>query len=299
MRTFEDDDPLFAPMLNALFAAFRGTAVMSGCAPSATGADRVVTVTAGSVQIGGATVAVAGGTVTLDAGGETDRYDLVTVDAAGALVVTKGTGVRKCPTQPANTCLLAIVFVPAGATVIATGDVYDARMLSQNLAAAAIECAGAIDTPAGNVGARSQFVDVAAGLTTLRKSQIETIGCSPGQTVTLMSVIVPSNYSSTIASNCTLHVKAVNPRTMPNAGTITVYCNGVSIGSAPIGERYDFYQWMSFNTTGGFKAGDTLEIKLSAGGTSGSGPGVAEIHIYSSRATNVAACKVFSETGAW
>ena len=158
---------------------------------------------------------------------------------------------------------------------------------------------GAIDTLAGNVGARSEFVDV-AGLTTLRKSQIKTIGCSPGQTVTLMSVIVPSNYSSTIASNCTLHVKAVNPRTMPNAGTITVYCNGVPIGSAPIGEMYDVHQWMPpFNTTGGFKAGDTLDIKLSAGGTSGAGPSVAEIHIYSSRATNIAACKVFPEAGTW
>ena len=159
---------------------------------------------------------------------------------------------------------------------------------------------GAIDTPAGNIGARSEFVDVAAGLTTLRKSQIETIGCSPGQTVTLMSVIVPSNYSSTIASNCTLHVKAVNPRTIPNAGTITVYCNGVPIGSAPIGELFDIHRWMPpFNTTGGFKAGDTLDIKLSAGGTSGPGPSVAEVHIYSSRSTNIAACKVFPETGAW
>ena len=158
---------------------------------------------------------------------------------------------------------------------------------------------GAIDTPAGNIGARSEFVDVAAGLTTLRKSQIKTIGCSPGQTVTLMSVIVPSNYSSTIASNCTLHVKAMNPRTIPNYGTITVYCNGVPIGSAPIGELWDSYKWMSFNTTGGFKAGDTLEIKLSAGGTSGEGPSVAEIHIYSSRATDVAACKVFTEAGTW
>jgi len=48
--------------------------------------------------------------------------------------VTKGTTKRKCPTQPANTCLLAIVFVPAGATVIATGNVYDARMLTTSLA---------------------------------------------------------------------------------------------------------------------------------------------------------------------
>ena len=128
MKLFEDGDPLFAPQLNALFAAFRGTAVMSGCAQSATGANRNVTVAAGSVQIGGATVAVAGGTVTPDTGGEFDRYDLVTVDAAGALAVTKGAVTRKCPAQPADTCLIAIVFVPAGATVIATGNVYDARM---------------------------------------------------------------------------------------------------------------------------------------------------------------------------
>ena len=298
MKRFEDGDPFFAPMLNALFAAFRGTAVMSGCEVSATGTSRTVSITAGTVQINGEVIAVSAGSVTLDAGSTFDRYDLVSVNASGSKIVTKGTTKRKCPTQPANTCLLAIVFVPAGATVVTSGNVYDARLLSQNLAAAAIECAGAIDTPAGNIGARSEFVDV-AGLTTLRKSQIKTIGCSPGQTVTLMSVIVPSNYSSTIASNCTLHVKAVNPRSIPNAGTITVYCNGVPIGSAPIGERYDVYQWMTFNTTGGFKAGDTLDIKLSAGGTSGEGPSVAEIRIYSSRASDAPAYKVFPEAGTW
>lgn len=310
MKLFEDGDPFFAPMLNALFAAFRGTAVMNGCEVSATGTSRTVSITAGTVQINGEVIAVSAGSVTLDAGSTFDRYDLVSVNASGSKIVTKGTTKRKCPTQPANTCLLAIVFVPAGATVIATGNVYDARLLASRLAAAALTCTGPaavggspapgpIDTPAGNIGARSEFVDV-AGLTTLRKSQIKTIGCSPGQTVTLMSVIVPSNYSSTIASNCTLRVKAMNPRTIANYGTITVYCNGVPIGSAPIGELYDNYLWMPpFNTTGGFKAGDTLEIKLSAGGTSGEGPSVAEIHIYSSRATNVAACKVFPEEGAW
>ena len=299
MKLFEDGDPCFAPMLNALFAAFRGTAVMSGCEVSAAGTSRTVSITAGSVQINGAVIAVGAGSVTLAAGSTFDRYDLVSVNASGSKIVTKGATKRKCPTQPANTCLIAIVFVPAGATVIATGDVYDARMLASKVVTDTANV-GAIDTLAGNVGARSEFVDIAAGLTTLRKSQIKSIGCSPGQTVTLMSVIVPPNYSSTITSNCTLHVKAVNPRTGPNAGTITVYCNGVSIGSAPIGELFDSYQWMPpFNTTGGFKAGDTLDIKLSAGGTSGSGPGVAEIHIYSSRATNVVACKVFSETGAW
>ena len=299
MKQFEDGDPCFAPMLNALFAAFRGTAVMSGCEVSATGTSRTVSITAGSVQINGEVIAVSAGSVTLDAGSTFDRYDLVSVDASGSKIVTKGTTKRKCPTQPANTCLLAIVFVPAGATVIATEGVYDARLLASKVVTDTLHTSGVIDTPAGNIGARSEFVDVAAGLTTLRKSQIKTIGCSPGQTVTLMSVIVPSNYSSIVASNCTLHVKAMNPRTIANYGTITVYCNGVPIGSAPIGERYDVYQWLSFNTTGGFKAGDTLEIKLSAGGTSGAGPSVAEIRIYSSRASDAPAYKVFPEAGTW
>ena len=128
MKLFEDGDPLFAPMLNALFAAFRGTAVMSGCEVSATGTSRVVSIAAGQVQINGNAVNVGSGSVTLDAGSTFDRYDLISVDASGSKIVTKGTTKRKCPTQPADTCLLAIVFVPAGATVIATGDVYDARM---------------------------------------------------------------------------------------------------------------------------------------------------------------------------
>lgn len=199
MRTFEDDDPLFAPMLNALFAAFRGTAVMSGCAPSATGADRVVTVAAGSVQIGGATVAVAGGTVTLDAGGEFDRYDLVTVDVTGSLVATKGTGVRKCPAQPADTCLIAIVLVPAEATVIATGDVYDARALMSNLTTLAATLAGNLTVAGGATfsgtlwAPQAQLIAPAApdaGL--LVHEDLTSSSRSPSGYVTVKSVTVPA-----------------------------------------------------------------------------------------------------------
>ena len=63
MKLFEDGDPLFAPQLNALFAAFRGTAVMAGCEASATGTSRVVSIAAGSVQINGVEVAVGAGSV--------------------------------------------------------------------------------------------------------------------------------------------------------------------------------------------------------------------------------------------
>ena len=162
MKRFEDGDPFFAPMLNALFAAFRGTAVMSGCEVSATGTSRTVSITAGSVQINGEVIAVGAGSVTLDAGSTFDRYDLVSVNASGSKIVTKGTTKRKCPTQPANTCLLAIVFVPAGATVIATGNVYDARMDATrlsvlNLQAVAIypRVCAASDTVRREVGSRT------------------------------------------------------------------------------------------------------------------------------------------------
>lgn len=134
MKQFEDGDPCYAPMQNALFAAFMGTAVMDGCEVSATGTSRIVSITAGSVQIGGVEVAVGAGSVTLDVGSSFDRYDLISVNATGSKIVTKGVAKRKCPPQPTGTCLLAIVFVPAGATVIATGNVYDARMLATSLA---------------------------------------------------------------------------------------------------------------------------------------------------------------------
>ena len=148
MKLFEDGDPCFAPMLNALFAAFRGTAVMNGCEVSATGTSRTVSITAGSVQINGEVIAVGAGSVTLDAGSTFDRYDLVSVNASGSKIVTKGTTKRKCPTQPANTCLLAIVFVPAGATVVTSGNVYDARMLASRLAVAAMRCSGSLQAAA-------------------------------------------------------------------------------------------------------------------------------------------------------
>jgi hypothetical protein len=134
MKQFEDGDPCYAPMQNALFAAFMGTAVMDGCEVSATGTSRIVSITAGSVQIGGVEVAVGAGSVTLDVGSSFDRYDLISVNATGSKIVTKGVAKRKCPPQPTGTCLLAIVFVPAGATVIATGNVYDARMLASTFA---------------------------------------------------------------------------------------------------------------------------------------------------------------------
>ena len=251
MKQFEDGDPCFAPMLNALFAAFRGTAVMSGCEVSATGTSRTVSITAGSVQINGEVIAVGAGSVTLDAGSTFDRYDLVSVNASGSKIVTKGTTKRKCPTQPANTCLLAIVFVPAGATVIATGDVYDARMLASRLAAAAIV------TPAGNIGVGSGFVDVPGSVLrkTISFTKVLEVG---GDWVHLLTFSVPNDYANDIDSNCRILLSKTTTNYVSQNITVEAY-----VGDRLIGTGSGAYNsgTITINTTGGFRAGDTISLR--------------------------------------
>ena len=303
MKLFEDGDPCFAPMLNALFAAFRGTAVMSGCEASATGTSRTVSITAGSVQINGEIIAVEAGSVTLDAGSTFDRYDLVSVDASGSKIVTKGTTKRKCPTQPANTCLLAIVFVPAGATVIATGDVYDARMLSPNLAAAAIECAGAIRNQTGNIGARSQFVDVPGD--TVRKTVYPGVTVADGAgEVTVASITVPASYSPVPnSSEGRFIVKTTGSDRTTWGVTAKVYRGAVQIGSASINVYSTPAGTCTIDTSGGFAAGDVLTIKVSysSGGDPHNPTSVTclEVQVRSTRSTTTVANKVFLESGSW
>ncbi len=303
MKLFEDGDPCFAPMLNALFAAFRGTAVMSGCEVSATGTSRVVSIAAGQVQINGNAVNVGSGSVTLDAGSTFDRYDLVSVNASGSKIVTKGATKRKCPTQPANTCLLAIVFVPAGATVIATGNVYDARLLSQNLAAAAIECAGAIRNQTGNVGARSLFVDVPGD--TVRKTVYPGVAVAhEAGEVTVASITVPASYSPVPNSSEGRFIVKITgyagDRTLWSA-TARVYRGAVQLGSATM--NYLTGGTCTIDTSGGFAAGDVLTIKVSysTGGDPHNPTSVtcSEVQVKSTRSTTTPAYKVFPESGSW
>jgi hypothetical protein len=262
MRTFEDDDPLFAPMLNALFAAFRGTAVMSGCAPSATGANRTISVAEGSVQINGEIIAVSAGSVSLYTGGETDRYDLVSVTDTGGLTVTRGTVERKCPVQPADTCLIAIVFVPAGATVIATGNVYDARLLASQVVAAALMCSGAVTANAvggasPELTVSSNFVDVPG--TTLRKTIPFSVQVyTDDQWNTLLSFTIPANYSSNYDSNCRILIARPTGVIVSHTIAVRALRNGVEIGS---GSAPWDNNTVTVNTTGGFRAGDEIVLE--------------------------------------
>lgn len=55
------------------------------------------------------------------------RYDLVVIDSAGTSTIVKGTVNMKAPAIPASRIVLAVVKIANGATVIGTGDIYDAR----------------------------------------------------------------------------------------------------------------------------------------------------------------------------
>lgn len=57
------------------------------------------------------------------------RYDLIVIDSAGTSHIVKGTVNQKAPAIPANRMVLAVVRIANGATVIGTGDIYDARPL--------------------------------------------------------------------------------------------------------------------------------------------------------------------------
>ena len=263
MKLFEDGDPCFAPMLNALFAAFRGTAVMSGCEASATGTSRTVSITAGSVQINGEVIAVSAGSVTLDAGSTFDRYDLVSVNASGSKIVTKGATKRKCPTQPANTCLLAIVFVPAGATVIATGNVYDARMDAPRLSVLNIATSyiyvdkitftrkmSVADINGTIFYTNSNTYSVSSGQPPFTNIPTITVppGLVEGSTITIAADIFSPSYRST---------------------TLTCFINGVSTAALSFTPEVD--GWGSSSNTVTIKSGDVISFALSPPGYLGGG----------------------------
>ena len=249
MKLFEDGDPCFAPMLNALFAAFRGTAVMSGCEASATGTSRTVSITAGSVQINGEVIAVSAGSVTLDAGSTFDRYDLVSVNASGSKIVTKGATKRKCPTQPADTCLLAIVFVPAGATVIATGNVYDARLLASKVV-----------TDTANLGY------IAA--TRIRSEASDTVRYGPK--TGNISLTIPSIYMPGSTVRIKFHVYSPYIHDWHYSNTATLKIDGVVV--ATVTPPIDYYGSTSTAYVGDHTANGGSTITLTStrpGDTSG------------------------------
>lgn len=110
----------------------KASGVVSGCAVTAQGSpDMTVAVAAGVIAVAGAKVNVGAGNVTITtAHGTNPRIDLVVVSSAGAKSVTAGTAAAQpvFPAIPANSVVLASVYVPATDTTIAANQVTDKRV---------------------------------------------------------------------------------------------------------------------------------------------------------------------------
>lgn len=297
MKTFQDSDPLFGVMVNAIANLWpNGTAVLSGCTPTGSGAARQVTVAAGTVVIGGTVRPVSQQTKTLDAAAF-DRYDLISVNTSGTVVVTKGTEERRVPALPANSVPIAVCLIETGQTTLPADRIYDARLLASLVIAAAIECYGAIGCQTGNVGAQQGFID-SPGNTT-RKSFSPGTVLAKNETATVATTTIPANYSSAVDSNLRITIVKSTDQTIDHNLGVTIKRNGETIGSGSIAHNAGSG---NIDTTGGCKAGDTItvEAKNAWGGTYD----VANITIHTvtfktTRRADIPAYKVFPEAGTW
>ena len=156
---------------------------------------------------------------------------------------------------------------------------------------------GAIDTYTGNVGAQQGFID-SPGNTT-RKSFSPGTVLAKDETATVATITIPANYSSAVDSNLRVTiVKSTDYRYDHYLG-VTIKRNGETIGSGSIAYNVGSGD---IDTTGGFKAGDTItvEAKNVWGGTYY----VDSIVIYTvtfktARRADIPAYKVFPEAGTW
>lgn len=120
-----------------LLAGLKGDGVLSGCAVTAQGTpDGTVAVASGSVRIGGTIASVSSGNVTIPTGdGSNPRFDLVAVDNAGVKSRVAGTPASNAvfPSIPANSVILAAVYVPANDSTVESNQITDKRIFVNSL----------------------------------------------------------------------------------------------------------------------------------------------------------------------
>lgn len=117
-------------------AGATGDGVVSGCAVTAQGSPNMtVAVGAGSVAVNAAAAAVSGGNVTIAAAnGSNPRFDLIVVNDAGAKSAVTGSAAADpvFPAIPANSVVLAAIYVPAADAAINANQIVDKRVFVPN-----------------------------------------------------------------------------------------------------------------------------------------------------------------------
>jgi len=149
--------------------------VVSGCTVSESAVDMVVTVASGVVLVDGASVTVAGGTLTLVSDPSNKRWCYATVNAAGAATVVVGDAatsgaVEPTKPDPSGKVILKMYKVEAGQTIAANVSVApNKRILSETTVASVLTTTGdmlyasAPNTPARLAAAADGYVLTATG----------------------------------------------------------------------------------------------------------------------------------------
>lgn len=118
--------------IDALAAGINSDGVLTGCAVTAQGTpDMTVAVAVGTILVSGVKAEVTAGNVTITTADATNpRIDLIVVSNAGVKSATAGTAAAspKAPAIPASSVLLAMVYVPAADTTIASNQITDKRV---------------------------------------------------------------------------------------------------------------------------------------------------------------------------
>lgn len=130
MRDVQDGNYVWAADLKNIFDSNENEMwVLNGCLPTWS-VGMSVTVSAGNIYFQGAAVAVGGGLHSHDVEAILNvRYDLITVNSVGTIVVTKGTIEGIAPSIPANETLLAVVRILNGVAALTAPDVAESRYI--------------------------------------------------------------------------------------------------------------------------------------------------------------------------
>lgn len=118
--------------IDILVAGYAGTGLNTGCEVTAQASpDMAVAVASGLILVAGKAVSVTAGNVTITAADATHpRFDLIAVNNAGVKSAVAGMPAAEpvFPAIPANSVILASVFVPANDTTIAANQIVDKRV---------------------------------------------------------------------------------------------------------------------------------------------------------------------------
>lgn len=127
--------------IDTLVAGVNGNGVSSGlCVTPQVSPNMTVAVSSGVVKIGGINVTVSGANVTISTASATyPRVDLITANTSAALTDVVGSPAQNAgaPQVPANSAVLAMVYIPALSTAITSKQIVSKRVIPPQFTATA------------------------------------------------------------------------------------------------------------------------------------------------------------------